>query len=154
MTLSFNQKKEVTKMIQYGCQDKSDYWLCFMTELWHSPNSCSCKTFLHLPGGARYIDVHCVYVGSDTRVVAVPDMEISFCSDCTKKDIDISSILQTNVDMNVAYSISKTVEVMEYVLSKEGERYDDTTNFAAGCEPLEYELYKSPCSHSEEALPF
>jgi len=141
-------------MIQYRCNYEYDDWLCFMTELWNGRDSSSCKTFLQLPGGARYMDVHCVYTGSDTRVVAVPDMGISFYSDRIKKEVGISNILQTNVDMNVAYSIFKTVEVMECVLSKECERYDDTTNFAGGCEPLEYELYQSPCSHSDDDLPF
>ena len=130
-------------MIQYRCQYESDDWLCFMTELWHMPGSNACKTLMQLPDGSLYLDVLWSFTGENDRVVAVPDLGISFFN-ASYEDAS-SHLIEKGVDPYVAASIYKTLEVMYQTAMYSTKKWDCKHNLAGGCDMI---VFKPSQKHS------
>jgi len=126
-------------MIQYRCcyDDDFESWLCFMTELWHMPGSNSCRTLLQLPSGSMYIDVISSFTGNHDRVVAVPDLAISFFYKSIE-DNCIPSLTEKGVDQYAAASIAKTLEVMDQTMLYSSDKWDSAINLAGGHDMIEF----------------
>jgi len=137
-------------MIQYRCQYEADDWLCFMTELWHMPGSNACKTLMQLPDGTLYLDVLWSYTGKNARVVAVPDLGISFFNASHENASCISHLLAKGVDPYVAASISKTLDVMFQTVTYSSEKWDSSHNLAGGFEAVAFQKLQKSSIFSDD----